>query len=131
MLTVVSSSGYLETLNRLLDAIARRDLTVFAQIDHAAAARAVEMELADELVVVFGNPRAGTPLMQKAPVDLAPQRGGCTTHAFSANECVAGGTEGDRFRPSGGVGMAGASSWGLKESFDRWTQPQRPMRRGD
>ena len=42
-------------------------LSVFAQIDHAAAARNVGMELADEVVVVFGNPRAGTPLMQQDP----------------------------------------------------------------
>jgi uncharacterized protein (DUF302 family) len=67
VLTVVSSSGYVETLNRLLDAVARRGLTVFAQIDHAAAARAVDMQLGDEVVVVFGNPRAGTPLMQQDP----------------------------------------------------------------
>jgi uncharacterized protein (DUF302 family) len=65
MLTVVSSSGHSATLIRLLESIARRGLTVFAQIDHAAAARGVGMELADEAVVVFGNPRAGTPLMQK------------------------------------------------------------------
>src|SRR5919112_4324161 len=67
MRTVISPSGYAETLSRLLDAIAHRGLTVFAQIDHAAAARAVDMELADEVVVVFGNPRAGTPLMQQDP----------------------------------------------------------------
>ena len=67
MRTVVSRSGYPGTLSRLLDAVARRGLTVFAQIDHAAAARAVGMELADEVVVVFGNPRAGTPLMQQDP----------------------------------------------------------------
>jgi uncharacterized protein (DUF302 family) len=67
MLTVVSSSGHSVTLRRLLDAIARRGLTVFAQVDHSAAAREVGMELADEVVVVFGNPRAGTPLMQEDP----------------------------------------------------------------
>ena len=67
MRTVVSPSGHAETLRRLLDAIARRGLTVIAQIDHAAAARAVDMQLADEVVVVFGNPRAGTPLMQEDP----------------------------------------------------------------
>ena len=67
MRTVVSPSGHAETLSRLLDAIARRGLTVIAQIDHAAAARAVDMQLADEVVVVFGNPRAGTPLMQQDP----------------------------------------------------------------
>ncbi len=54
-------------MKRLLESIAARGLGVFAQIDHAAAAREVGMELADEAVVVFGNPRAGTPLMQQDP----------------------------------------------------------------
>ncbi|MGB9185635.1 MAG: DUF302 domain-containing protein [Solirubrobacteraceae bacterium] len=67
MHTIVSSSGYPETLRSLLDAIADRGLTVFAQIDHASAAREAGMELADEVVLVFGNPRAGTPLMQADP----------------------------------------------------------------
>lgn len=67
MLTTVSSSGHGETLTRLIDAISHKGLTVFAQIDHAAAAREVGMELPDEVVVVFGNPRAGTPLMQADP----------------------------------------------------------------
>lgn len=65
--TVVSSSGHAETLRRLLDAIASRGLGVFAQIDHAAAAREVGLDLRDEVVVLFGNPRAGTPLMQADP----------------------------------------------------------------
>ena len=65
--TAVSSSGYADTLRRLLDAIAGRGLTVFAQFDHAAAAREAGMELADEVVVVFGDPRGGTPLMQADP----------------------------------------------------------------
>lgn len=67
MRTVVSSGGHAETLIQVLDAITRRGLSVFAQIDHAAAARNVGMELADEVLVVFGNPRAGTPLMQHDP----------------------------------------------------------------
>ncbi len=67
MLTVLSSFGYSETVGRLLNAIEKRGLTVFAQIDHAAAAREAGMELADEVVISFGNPRAGTPLMQQDP----------------------------------------------------------------
>lgn len=67
VLELVSAYGYSETLQRLLDAISRRGLTVFAQIDHAAAARDVGMELADEAVLIFGNARAGTPLMQEDP----------------------------------------------------------------
>ena len=62
-----SASGYAETTRALVDAIERRGLTVFDRIDHAAAAREVGMELADEEVVLFGNPRGGTPLMQADP----------------------------------------------------------------
>lgn len=65
--TVVSSSGHADTLRRLLDAIAGQGLTVFARFDHAAAAQDVGMVLADEVAVAFGNPRAGTPLMQADP----------------------------------------------------------------
>jgi uncharacterized protein (DUF302 family) len=67
MLTVDTSAGHGETLTRLIDAIARRGLALFAQIDHAKAARELGMDLADEVVLVFGNPRAGTPLMQADP----------------------------------------------------------------
>jgi uncharacterized protein (DUF302 family) len=64
MIVEHSERGYAETLEALLEAIERRGLRVFARIDHAAAAREVDLELADEEVVVFGSPRAGTPLMQ-------------------------------------------------------------------
>ena len=42
-------------------------MTVFARIDHAAAARAVGLELPDEVVLVFGDPAVGTALMQADP----------------------------------------------------------------
>jgi uncharacterized protein (DUF302 family) len=62
-----SASDYGATVGRLLEAIGRRGLTVFGRIDHAAAAREAGLDLADEEVVVFGNPRAGTSLMQTDP----------------------------------------------------------------
>jgi uncharacterized protein (DUF302 family) len=62
-----SANGYDETTRSLVEAIERRGLTVFARIDHAGAAREVGLELPDEEVVVFGNPRSGTPLMQSDP----------------------------------------------------------------
>jgi uncharacterized protein (DUF302 family) len=62
-----SASGYAETVRLLIAAIERRGLTVFARIDHAAGAREVGLELAEEEVVVFGSPRSGTPLMQSDP----------------------------------------------------------------
>lgn len=59
-----SERGHAETVAALIGAIEGRGLTVFARFDHAAGARAVGLELAEEEVVVFGSPRAGTPLMQ-------------------------------------------------------------------
>ena len=55
------------TVQRLTAALARRSITLFATIDHAAGARGVGLDLADEVVLIFGNPAAGTPLMQQDP----------------------------------------------------------------
>ncbi len=67
MIVRPSASDYGETVKSLLEAIKARGLTVFAQIDHAAGAREAGLELADEQVVLFGNARSGTPLMQADP----------------------------------------------------------------
>jgi uncharacterized protein (DUF302 family) len=67
VVTKRSASGYSKTVARVIGAIERRGLTLFAQIDHAAAAREAGLELLDEQVVLFGNPRAGTPLMRGDP----------------------------------------------------------------
>jgi uncharacterized protein (DUF302 family) len=52
------------TADLLLAALHRRELTVFARIDHGGAARAAGLELSDEELLIFGDPRAGTLLMQ-------------------------------------------------------------------
>jgi uncharacterized protein (DUF302 family) len=62
-----SSAGFGETMSSLIASIERHGLTVFARVDHAAGARAVGLELADEELVLFGSPRSGTPLMQSDP----------------------------------------------------------------
>jgi uncharacterized protein (DUF302 family) len=62
----VSSPGPKETMDRLIAAVTSRGMTVLARIDHAAAAVKAGMELRPTEVVLFGNPRAGTPLMQAA-----------------------------------------------------------------
>ena len=54
-------------MGRLLAALETRGITLFARIDHAGAARNAGLELPEELVIVFGNPRTGTPLMQRDP----------------------------------------------------------------
>ena len=66
-LTICASSlGPSETVDRLAAAVADRGMAILARIDHAAAAAAVGLELRPTTVLIFGNPRAGTPLMKQA-----------------------------------------------------------------
>ena len=49
---------------------------VFTELDHAAAAKQNGQELRTRTVIVFGNPRLGTPVLRKAPtvaIDLPPK----------------------------------------------------------
>jgi uncharacterized protein (DUF302 family) len=62
--TVASAFGVKETVDRLAAALGERGVTVFARIDHARGAADAGMQLRPTEVLVFGNPRAGTPLMQ-------------------------------------------------------------------
>jgi len=59
-----SSYGPKETMDKLAAAVTGRGITVLARIDHAAAAAKVGMKLRPTEVMLFGNPKAGTPLMQ-------------------------------------------------------------------
>lgn len=54
-----------DTAERLVSLIEANGLKVFARIDHAANAATVEMELRPTELLIFGNPRGGTPLMQE------------------------------------------------------------------
>ena len=56
-----------ETLARLLSEVTDRGLFIFAIIDHAQAAKQAGLEMRPASVVIFGNPKGGTPLMQMAP----------------------------------------------------------------
>ena len=62
--TIPSSYGPKDTMNRLVAAVAAKGMTVFARIDHAAGASAVGLPLRPTEVLIFGNAKAGTPLMQ-------------------------------------------------------------------
>jgi uncharacterized protein (DUF302 family) len=57
-----------ETIRRLDEVVRGKGLTVFARIDHRAGAREVGLDMQDEQVLIFGNPRAGTPLMVARPL---------------------------------------------------------------
>jgi uncharacterized protein (DUF302 family) len=56
-----------ETVERVLRAIAAKGLTLFARIDHAAGAAAVGLSMPPSELLIFGNAKAGTPLMLAAP----------------------------------------------------------------
>jgi len=56
-----------ETLQRLESALAKREIPVLARIDHSGAAAAVGLQMKPTELLIFGNPKAGTPLMLSAP----------------------------------------------------------------
>lgn len=62
---LASRHGAKKTMDRLQAAVAAAGMTIFARIDHAEGAEAVGMTLPPMEVLVFGSPKAGTPLMQK------------------------------------------------------------------
>ena len=62
--TVKSSHAPDETMRRLEAAVKAKGLTVFARIDHAGGASAVGLSLRPTEVLIFGNAKGGTPLMQ-------------------------------------------------------------------
>jgi uncharacterized protein (DUF302 family) len=62
--TIRSHFDHKETLNRLDAAIKAQGMKVFARIDHAAGAAEAGLTLAPTELIIFGNARGGTPLMQ-------------------------------------------------------------------
>lgn len=62
-----SPNSVQETCARLEKALDSRNITRFAKIDHWAAARDAGMEMQDEVVYVFGDPKVGTHLMLECP----------------------------------------------------------------
>ena len=64
LISLASNHPVRETMDRLEAVLREKGITIFARIDHAAGAAAVDMPLRPTGLVIFGNPRAGTPLMQ-------------------------------------------------------------------
>jgi len=65
--TVESENDHSTSVAKLEKLIKDQGLTHFSTIDHKANARSVEMNLKPETVVVFGNPKMGTVLMNCNP----------------------------------------------------------------
>ena len=62
--TLRSSYGPKDTMSRLEAEVKARGMTVFARIDHAAGAAGAGLSLRPTELLIFGNAKAGTPLMQ-------------------------------------------------------------------
>ena len=64
LVTVASNAGVKQTIDRLEAVLKTGGATIFARVDHAAGAVAVNMPLRPTELLIFGNPKGGTPLMQ-------------------------------------------------------------------
>lgn len=56
-----------ETLKRLESVLQARNLTVFAHIDHSGEAEKAGLKMRTTQLIIFGSPKAGTPLMVASP----------------------------------------------------------------
>ena len=63
-ITIASSRSVKDTIDRLESELQARNITVFARIDHAANATKIGLALRPTDLLIFGNAKAGTPLMQ-------------------------------------------------------------------
>jgi uncharacterized protein (DUF302 family) len=67
LIQVASSHSVDDTVQRLQAAFAEKGMLVFAVIDHSGEAEKVGLTMRPTKVVIFGSPKAGTPLMVAAP----------------------------------------------------------------
>jgi uncharacterized protein (DUF302 family) len=65
--TVESKFPVKETADRLVAELEKRSIKLAARVDHAAGAKAVGLEMPPTEVIMFGNPKLGTPLMLAQP----------------------------------------------------------------
>ncbi|MEH6471382.1 MAG: DUF302 domain-containing protein [Halopseudomonas sp.] len=64
LISIQSAHDVKTTADRLESSLTSKGMTLFNRIDHAAAARKVDKTLRPTELVLFGNPKVGTPLMQ-------------------------------------------------------------------
>lgn len=76
LVTIKSANDVQSTTDKLVKALNSKGMTVFEVIDHAKGAASIGTELPPTMLVIFGNPKVGTPLMKcsrTAAIDL-PQK---------------------------------------------------------
>ena len=65
--SLVASHSVDETVTKLRALLEERHITLFAVIDHSGEAAKVGLKMPPTKLLIFGNPRAGTPVMLAAP----------------------------------------------------------------
>lgn len=76
LVTKPSAHSVNATIEKFEAAVKKRGFIVFTRLDHAAAAESVGLKMPRATVIVFGNPRLGTPVFLKTPtvaIDLPPK----------------------------------------------------------
>ncbi|MEM7508870.1 MAG: DUF302 domain-containing protein [Pseudomonadota bacterium] len=71
LISIESNHSVAETIDRLKANVEKAGATVFARVDHAKGAASVDQELRPTEMLMFGNPKLGTPAMQGAQT-MAP-----------------------------------------------------------
>lgn len=65
--TLISHHSFTNTVCRLQTLLISKKITLFSLIDHSGEAHAVGIDMPPTKLLIFGNPKAGTPLMLAAP----------------------------------------------------------------
>jgi uncharacterized protein (DUF302 family) len=68
VVTKVSPRSFADTVARLRELLAEKNVKLFSVIDQRAEARGAGLDLRDTTLVIFGNPAAGTPVMDASPL---------------------------------------------------------------
>ena len=67
LITIPSAHSVDATMDKFEAAVKKRNFMVFTRLDHAAAAESFGLKMPRSTVIVFGNPRLGTPVFIKTP----------------------------------------------------------------
>lgn len=68
LITHASRYSVVETLDRLEAILHAKSITVFARVDHSGEAAKVGLSMPPTQLLIFGNPKGGTPIMLAAPL---------------------------------------------------------------
>jgi uncharacterized protein (DUF302 family) len=67
LITIPAAQSVDETVTRITQFLAEKNITLFALIDHSGEAAKAGLHMPPTKLIIFGNPKGGTPLMLAAP----------------------------------------------------------------